>query len=70
MSIDNNSFPKITDEEIQCYINNTMTETFIQDCENNLLNVLKFRREKYPSDKNDAEWLEYSNLICKRRYKN
>ena len=58
---------KITDEEITSYINYYYTEAAIQELEGHLLSILKKRQEIYPSEKNDREWLEFSDWVCKRK---
>lgn len=57
----------ISDEEIQKYINESMIEQLIQDLENNILHIMKFKNNKYPTEKNDSEWLDFTNFVCRRR---
>ena len=57
----------ISDEQIQTYVNKSLTEQMIRNLEEQLLNVMKIRQEQYPSDVNDAEWLAYTNFVCRRR---
>jgi hypothetical protein len=61
---------KLTDEQIQHYINSTLCENAIQFHENEILNVMKVHYENYPTEKNDLEWLNYTNFVCKRRCQN
>lgn len=58
----------MNDEEIQSYINEAFSEEVIRRYEEQLLSVMKTRYEKYPSDKNDKEWLDFTNYVCRRRY--
>ena len=55
------------DEEIIGYVNAAFSEEVIRRYEEQLLLVLKFRYEKYPTEQNDAEWLDYTNFVCRRR---
>ncbi len=60
----------ITDKKLKEYIDISLAEEIIRSTENHILSILKLRQEHYPSDKHDKEWLDYSNLIANRRYKN
>lgn len=61
----------MNDEKIQEYINLALSESMIRDLEEELLIVMKFRQEKYPSERNDKEWLDFSNFVSNRRsYRN
>jgi hypothetical protein len=57
----------LTQEEIDLYCNEAFTEMLIQKYENQILAVMKTRQEKYPCDRNDQEWLDYTNFVCRRR---
>lgn len=61
------SIEKLTHEQITDYINQSFTEDVIRKYEDQLLRVMKTRYEKYPTKKNDQEWLEYTNFVCRRR---
>lgn len=56
------------DKDIINYINLTYTECFIQQAEDDLLSILKWRSEQFPTEKNDKEWLDFTDFVCKRRY--
>jgi len=58
------------DEEIQKYVNQAFAEQIIRGYEDQLLGVMKVRQEKYPSEINDKEWLDFTNFVCSRRCKN
>lgn len=55
------------DEELNKYINNALTAQLIRNEEDHLLSIYKFRQGKYPSEKNDREWLDFTNYVCRRR---
>jgi hypothetical protein len=57
---------KITDLEIEKYIDDFHFESFLREYEEKMLKALKLRYEKYPTEKNNQEWLELSNYVCKR----
>ncbi len=59
--------PIISDYDLEKYVNEAFTEQVIQGYENQLLSVMKHRQEKYPSEKNDREWLAFTNFVCRRR---
>lgn len=59
---------ELSDYEINKYINEALTELMIKEYENKILAVMKHRQEKYPSEKNDKEWLDFTNFICGRRF--
>jgi len=61
--------PKISDSDLEKYVNKVLTEEIIQGCENQILAVMKHRQERYSSEKNDKEWLEFTNFVCRRRRK-
>lgn len=58
---------ELSDIELEKYVNEAFTEQLIQSYENQILAVMKHRQEKYPTEKNDAEWLSYTNFVCRRR---
>lgn len=58
---------KISDCDLEKYVNQAFTETIIQGYENQMLAVMKYRQEKYPNEKNDREWLQFTNFVCRRR---
>lgn len=55
------------DEEIEKYVNMAFSEEILRRYEEQMLTVLKFRQENYPSKQNDREWLEATDYILKRR---
>lgn len=55
-------------EEIDKYVAHAFFEELIRGHENQLLELLKQRTEKFPSKEHDNEWLTFSNWVCKRRY--
>jgi hypothetical protein len=57
----------IDNEEINNYINHHYLESFLCKHEDELLLFLKVRQQAYPSEKNDADWIAFSDLIRKRR---
>ena len=57
------------DDEIAEYINSALFEQMLQILENDILRILKLRYEKYPTNENDKEWLDYTNFICGKRCK-
>lgn len=57
----------ISDEAIQEYVNNAFIEQCIINAECALLSFLKLRQEKFPSDKNNEEWLNFSDWVVKRK---
>lgn len=58
----------IDDESLNKYINEALSEVLIRSREEEILYIMKTRQEKYPSERNNIEWLEFSDYICKRRY--
>jgi hypothetical protein len=54
------------DEEIKKYINVFYIENELRKYETLILEIMKKRQEYYPSDENDKEWLDYSNLFSDR----
>lgn len=58
---------ELSDDAIAQYVNKAFSEQVIQNYEDQLLAVMKHRQEKYPSEKNDREWLDYTNFVCRRR---
>jgi hypothetical protein len=57
----------LPEEEINKFINLNLTEEVIMGYENQILSIMKLRYEKYPTKKNDNEWLDYTNYVCSRR---
>lgn len=57
----------ISDEEVNKYVNQALTEQVLMNHENEILSLMKFRNENFPSEKNDSEWLDYTNFVCRRR---
>jgi hypothetical protein len=49
------------------YINESLTEKMIRDSEDQTLFLMRFRQETFPCEKNDKEWLDYTNIVCRRR---
>lgn len=66
--LDCNCKIKISDSDLEKYVNQAFTEEVIQGYENQILSIMKHRQEKYPSEKNDREWLAFTNFVCRRRY--
>jgi len=62
------SIEKITDEQLQEYVNKSFTEEVILRYEEQILAVMKTRYDKYPTERNNYEWLDYTNFVCRRRY--
>lgn len=56
-----------TDDQIHEYMNSFYYEFFITQMEDTLLSVMKDRQEKYPSEKNDKNWLDFTDFVLKRR---
>lgn len=57
----------LTDDEVKKYLNVFYAEAAIQNIEIQLLDILKLRQENCPSEKNDAEWLSFSDWTIKRK---
>ena len=57
----------VTDEQISEYMNEYYAESEIQRLEENILHIMKYRQETYPSEKNDKEWFNFSDQMIKRR---
>jgi len=57
---------KITDLEIEKFIDDFHFASFLNEYEDKMLEAFKLRYEKYPTEKNNQEWLEFSNYVCKR----
>lgn len=55
------------ENDVKKYINDWYSENMIQEFENKILSIMKLRQEVYPSEKNDEEWLNYTNFVCRRR---
>ncbi len=53
--------------EIKDYIDTFYIEGMIENLEIQILALLKAKQENIPSEKNDREWKEFSNYVCKRR---
>ena len=53
--------------ELDKYVNEAFTEEVIRSYEEQILGIMKLRQEKYPNEKNDREWLDYTNFVCSRR---
>ena len=60
---------EISDKELNEYVNEAFTEQLIQNAEDHLLAIMKHRHEKYPTEMNDKEWLDYTYFVCRRRCK-
>jgi len=58
----------ISDSDLEKYINLQVIEEIIRSYENQILEVMKFRQKKYASEKNNKEWLSFTNFVCRRRY--
>lgn len=56
------------DEEISAYVRRAIDEAFLGDLESQILTYMKKRQERYPSDRNDLEWQEYSEMFVWRKY--
>ncbi len=57
----------ISDKEIELFVNNYYIEEHIRREEDLNLLALKNIFEKDPSEKNNQNWLSYSNAVCERR---
>ena len=57
----------ISDKEIDDYVKESFNEEIIRRYEDQFLLFLKTRMENYPSDKNNEDWLSFTNWVCKRR---
>lgn len=57
----------IGNEDIQNYMNNYYIEQCITNAENQLLSTLKQIYEKYPTEKNNENWLKFSDFVATRR---
>ena len=55
------------DEDISKYTNEFFCETAIRQLEDDILGIMKYRQEKYPSEINDSEWLNFSNQVIRRK---
>ena len=54
----------MSEEEIKDYINIYYLNDSIEETTSKLLNLLKIRQEKSPSDKNDLSWKKLSDWYC------
>ena len=54
-------------DKIEKYINEYYMENYICECEERLLYALKMRQEKFPSQKHDKEWDEFSVWVINRK---
>ena len=59
----------IRDSDLQKYVAEALAEQVIRGHEDQILAVMKQLQEKHPSENNDNEWMQYTNFICRRRYK-
>lgn len=57
----------INDDDLERYVNEAFTEQLIRNTEDHLLKIMKHRYQKYPTQKNDDEWLIFTNYVCRRR---
>lgn len=55
------------DKEIEQYIDEYYFESILDEFENKILEIYKLRFEKYPTEKNSQDWLDYSNFVCRKR---
>lgn len=58
---------EITGKNIKDYIDEYYVESMITTLESQILGLLKARQENIPSAKNDREWLEFSDYVCKKK---
>jgi hypothetical protein len=58
---------EISDEDLNKFVNVALSEQLIRNGEDHLLQIYKYRQEKYPSGKNEREWLYFTNYVCRRR---
>ena len=65
--LDCNCKANISDSDLKKYVNQAFTEEVIRGYEDQILSVMKHRQEKYPNEKNNREWLEFTNFVCRRR---
>lgn len=59
----------LNDEEMKNYFNVYYTESAIQAQEDVLLRLLKFIYQKYPNEKNNENWLSFTDWVLNRRKK-
>lgn len=57
----------LTDEEIEKYIDEYYCESMIIALETQILYIMKERQKNNPSEKNNREWLEFSDYYIARR---
>ena len=57
----------ISRENAKKIIDKYYFESMISEYENKILEMYKLRYEKYPTEENNQEWLDFSNYVCKRR---
>lgn len=58
---------EISDNQIKDYIDTYYIESIIENLEIQILALMKARQENIPSEKNDKEWVEFSNYVRNRR---
>lgn len=56
-----------SDRALHKYVNEAFTEELVRNYENYILEALKKRREAYPSEQSDREWLEFTDYVLTRR---
>ncbi|MEK6879402.1 MAG: hypothetical protein AABY22_07340 [Nanoarchaeota archaeon] len=62
------SSSNISDSDLEKYINLQFTEEIIRRYEDQILEVMKLRQEKFASEKNNKEWLSFTNFVYSRRF--
>lgn len=60
----------ISDKILGEYVQEAMVQIVLRAHEDEILGIMKRRQEANPSERHDAEWLEYSQVFGKRRYGN
>lgn len=58
---------EISDNQIKDYVDTYYIESMIENLEIQILALMKARQENIPSEKNDKEWVEFSNYVRNRR---
>lgn len=57
----------LDESAMQKYVTEAFAEQLLRAAEDNVLKIMKQRYEAIPTEKNDQEWLDYSNFVCRRR---
>lgn len=57
----------LKDDEIEEYVNQAVTESVVNYCEESILAILRDSFEKYPTEENSKKWLDYTDWVIRRR---